>query len=93
MIIQKDKKNELMNRREVQVIFEGEKVPSYSEAAKIVADNFKSDEGNIMVEQVKGTFGKKTFSIKASIYDTKELKEESVKRLTKIKKAAVVPAA
>jgi hypothetical protein len=41
-----------------------------------------------MVENVKGKFGMKTFLIKASIYTSKELKDESFKRLTKAKKAA-----
>ena len=92
MKIQKDKKNELMQRREILMQVEMEKTPSNLESCKLVADEFKSNEENVMIEQVKGTFGKKTFLIKASIYNTKELKEEAVKRLTKVKKVAA-PAA
>jgi ribosomal protein S24E len=53
---------------------------------KIIGEHFKASEENIMIEKVKGKFGRKTFLINASIYNTKELKEEAVKRLTKQKK-------
>lgn len=82
-----------MQRQEVLVEVEMEKTPSYVEASKLVAEQFKAKEENIMIEQVKGTFGKKTFVIKASIYSTKELCEESRKRLIKPKKVAAAPAA
>jgi len=87
MEIKKDNKNELMSRREVSVILETGKTPSYAEASKLIADHFKSGEENVMVENVKGKFGRKTFLINASIYNSKELKEEAVKRLIKQKKA------
>ena len=88
----KEKMNELMKRREVEIIRESEKNPSFADASKWISEEFKAPEENIMVENVKGKFGKGTFLIRASIYDTKELKEEAVKRLTKPKKAAA-PAA
>ena len=93
MEIKKDNKNELMQRKEVLIQIEMDKNPTNVEASKLIADQFKSDEDKVMIEQVKGTFGKKTFLIKASIYNTKELKEEAVIRLTKAKKVAVAPAA
>ncbi len=88
MEIKKDNKNGLMHRREVLVKIEVEKAPSNAEAVKLIADQFKSSEENIMMEQVMGTFGKQSFLIKASIYDTPKLKEEAVVRLTKAKKTA-----
>lgn len=86
MEIKKDIRNDLMQRRQVQVILESEKNPTYADCAKMLADNFKGSEDAVMVEQIKGTFGKNTFIITASIYDSKELKEEAFKRLTKTKK-------
>lgn len=83
MKVQKDAKNELMKRREVSLVVESEKNPSYAEALKIIADHFKANEEAVMVEKVGGKFGKSTFLINASIYDNKELKDESFKRLTK----------
>lgn len=93
MEIKKDNKNELMQRREVIVQVEMEKTPSNAESAKLVVDEFKSSEDKVMIEQVKGTFGKKTFLIKASIYNTKELKDEAIKRSIKTKKAPAPAAA
>ena len=85
--------NKLFGRKEVQVKIELAKTPSFVEASKLLADEFKANEENIMVENVKGNFGSNTFSIKASIYDTKELKDGAVQRLTKKKKEAAAPAA
>jgi len=87
MEIKKDKKNELMQRREIHAILESEKTPSYAEVSKLVSEQFKSPEESIMVENVKGKFGRKTFMVKASIYDSKEIKEDAEKRLIKPKKA------
>ncbi len=89
MEITKNIKNDLMQRREIQGILEFEKNPSFAEVSKILADEFKANEDQIMVEGAKGTFGKNTFVIKASIYDTKEIKDEAFKRLIKSKKEAV----
>ena len=86
MEVKKDIKNELLGRKEVSIVVEAEKTPSLAEALKIIGENFKSPEESIMIEKVKGKFGRKTFLINASIYNTKELKEEAVKRLTKQKK-------
>lgn len=88
MNIKKDNKNELMNRREISIIMDSDKTPSFADTSKMISEHFKSPEENIMVENVKGKFGSKTFLIKASIYDSKELKEEAVKRLIKPKKVA-----
>jgi len=92
MEIKQDIKNELMNRREVEAIVNADKTPSFAEASKMFSEQFKAPEENIMIEKVSGKFGMSTFLVKASIYDTKELKESAVKRLTKKKKEAV-PAA
>ena len=92
MKIQKDIKNNLMKRREVSIIVEATKNLSYAEAAKVIADEFKASEDTIMVEKVAGKFGRNTFLINASVYDTKELKEESEKRLIKPKKGTVAAA-
>ena len=87
MEIKKDIKNELLGRREVSVVLELDKTPSFAEAAKLVAEHFKAHEDHIMIERINGKFGRKTFLINASIYHSKELRDESVKRLTKQKKA------
>lgn len=88
MKIRKDIKNDLMNRREVEIILTTDKTPSFAESSKLIAEHFKAHEDNIMVENIKGKFGRNTFLLKASVYDSKELKEAAVKRLTKQKKEA-----
>jgi ribosomal protein S24E len=88
METKKDIKNTLLKRREIQIVSEFDKTPSFAETSKMLADEFKASEDQIMVETIKGKFGRKTFLISASIYETKELKDEAVKRLTKAKKEA-----
>ena len=88
MKIQKDIKNDLLGRRELSFVIEHSGNPGFAGASKLIADHFKASEENIMIENVKGKFGMKTFLIKASIYDSKELKDEAVKRLIKPKKGA-----
>ena len=92
MEIQKDIKNDLMQRREVAFVMEFAKNPSFDEMAKVVSEEFKAPEENIMIEGVKGKFGRNEFLVNASIYTSKELKDESFKRLTKAKKVAAVAA-
>ena len=93
MKIQKDIKNELMQRREVEFVLESSKNPSFAEISKLVSEHFKAPEEAIMVEDINGKFGRNTFLINVAIYDSKELKDDSFKRLTKPKKAAAAPAA
>jgi len=86
--IKKDIQNKLLGRRELQVLAEAEKTPSFAESSKMISEQLKAPEENIMIERIGGKFGANTFLIKASIYDTRELKESAAKRLTKPKKAA-----
>ena len=92
MKIQNDIKNDLLGRREVSFVITHQGNPGFAGASKLVSEHFKAPEENIMVENVKGKFGMKTFLVKACIYDSKELKDESFKRLTKAKNG-VAPAA
>jgi len=80
--------NKLLGRKEIRALTEADKTPSFAEASKMIAEQLKVPEENIMAEKIAGKFGANTFLIKASIYDTKELKEAAVKRLIKPKKAA-----
>jgi len=84
----KDTHNDLMGRREIEFSMTSEKNPGYSEISKKVSEHFKVAEDQIMVEQVRGAYGSKNFKIKASIYGSKEAKDDAFKRLTKQKKVA-----
>ena len=89
MEIKKDIQNKLMQRRELQFVIKSENNPSFAEVSKMAAEEFKVSEDQIMVENVKGKFGRETFLIILSIYDTKEIKDASFKRLIKSKKETV----
>lgn len=73
--ILEDKKNELLKRQEVKLIFYSEKNPSFQEALKIISGEVKKPEENIAIKGIKGKFGRKSFLINAFVYDSKEEKE------------------
>ena len=91
MEVKKNIKNDLFGRKEIEIILTAEKTPSFAEISKMLSEHFKAAEDEIMVENVKGMFGRNTFLIKACIYDSKVLKDEAFKRLIKAKKV-VAPA-
>lgn len=66
----KDFKNELIKRRELVLELESEKNPSFEEVKKMLIEKFSNE--NIDVYSIKGGFGKKTFTIKANIYDSEK---------------------
>lgn len=74
--ILEEKKNFLINRKEIKVIVKAEKNPNREEASSILEKEFKADKENIVVKGVKGKFGRNTFLISAFIYDSKEDKEK-----------------
>ncbi|MBM3234399.1 hypothetical protein FJZ19_04890 [Candidatus Pacearchaeota archaeon] len=80
MKIIEDKQNNLLNRREVKIIVEASKNPSFPEASKIISEHFKAQEELIAVYEIKGKFGRDTFLISASIYKTKEDKNKTEKQ-------------
>ena len=88
MKIIEDKENDLLNRREVKIIIEAGKNPSFEEADNLIIKEFKAEKENIVVKSIKGKFGRDTFLITAFIYKSKEDKEKLEKK--KEKKAAEV---
>ncbi len=85
MEIIEDKENFLLNRKEIKIVVEAEKTPSLEEALNIVSENFKAEKDLIVINQVKGKFGRNTFLISAFIYKNKEDKDklEGVKKKKK----------
>ena len=70
-----DNNNFLTNRREVKIIVEAEKNPSFEEASDLIVKEFKADKELVVVSGIKGKFGRNTFLIQAVIYKSKEDKE------------------
>ena len=85
MKIIEDKNNELLKRKEVKIITESKTSPSIGEAVNLVSKEFKTQEDNIVIRNVKGKFGRKTFLISAFVYGSKEAKEK-IERKPKKKK-------
>jgi ribosomal protein S24E len=89
MKILEDNKNNLLNRREIKMIVEAEKNPSFEETSKLFSEKFKANEELIAVKQIGGKFGRNTFLISAFIYDSKEEKEKLEKKKEKKTEGAV----
>jgi ribosomal protein S24E len=87
MKIIEDKQNDLLNRREIKMVVEASKNPSFPDALKLISEHFKTSEELVEVYEIKGKFGRDTFLISASIYKTKEDKNKTEK-----KKKKAVPA-
>ena len=85
----KDLKNNLLKRREVQLVVSAEKNPGLGGASKIMSDNFKVGEENIVIKKIKGKFGRDTFLIDALIYNSVKDKE-MVEPKIRVKKSAEV---
>ena len=87
MKIIEDKKNELLNRREVKLLISAEKNPGYEHSAKVVSEHFKAAAENVAVKEVKSKFGRDTFLINANIYENTSDKE-NMEPKKKVKKEA-----
>ena len=83
MKIIEDKQNDLLNRREIKIVVEASKNPSFPEALKIISEHFKVSEELIAVYEIKGKFGRDTFLISSSIYNSKEDKNKTEKQKKK----------
>ncbi len=85
MEIKKNTRNELLKRQELILELKDEKNPGFEKTKKQITEKFSKPEENIDVRKVQGGFGKKTFIIKANIYDSKQ-DLENIKKLEITKK-------
>lgn len=81
----KDFRNPLLKRRELKLLIESGKNPGFQESLKQVAKQFKSNEENIVIRELKSKFGRNTFLVDAFIYDSVQDKER-IEPKKKIKK-------
>lgn len=72
METKKNIRNALIKRQELIFEIESEKNPTFEDMKKKVSEEFLKPEENIEVYNIKGSFGKRIFEIKANIYDSKE---------------------
>ena len=83
----KDTRNDLLNRREVKFLVNSSSNPGVSNARKMVVDEFKAQDENIAIKNVKSKFGRDTFLIDACIYDSASDRQR-VEPKIKVKKGA-----
>ena len=80
-------KNNLLKRKEIELILSKESNPGFDEVRKELAEKFKVAEDVIAVKLIKGGFGKNEFNVKAFIYDSVK-DREGTERKPKAKKNA-----
>ena len=87
MQITKEIKNELLKRKEVNFLIECDKNPSFSDMKKLISEKFSKDEDCVDVYNINGKFGRKTFLVKAYVYDSKDAFERAIQKSRKQRKA------
>ena len=89
MEVLEEKENFLLDRKEIKIIVDAEKNPSYVEALNLVSEKFKAEKDNVVIKGIKGKFGRDTFLISAFIYKSKEDKEKFEKKKEKKAEQAI----
>ncbi|MEA3329326.1 MAG: hypothetical protein U9Q06_01125 [Nanoarchaeota archaeon] len=72
MEIIKQFNNKLLNREEIVVTLESNATPSKVEVTKMISEQFKSPENQIVIEHILGKFGSQIFTVEVKIYDSVE---------------------
>jgi ribosomal protein S24E len=71
-----EKNNPLFDRKEILIVIDSEITPSRKDTLKIISEKFSAKPEAIKINKIHGKFGSKAFSVKASIYKTREEKEQ-----------------
>ncbi|NCN98712.1 hypothetical protein COU62_02945 [Candidatus Pacearchaeota archaeon CG10_big_fil_rev_8_21_14_0_10_35_219] len=72
MKIQKDFKNDLLGRREIEGFMEHTENPGKEGAKKAVVDFLKVDGNLVVIKRVVGNFGSNVFYVEAYVYDNED---------------------
>ncbi len=84
-----DQRNDLLKRREVNIILDSDSNPGFENARKAIADKFKVDESVVIVRAVRSQFGRSNFLVNSVIYDSVSDKDKiEPKKKEKTKGAA-----
>jgi ribosomal protein S24E len=76
LVILKEKKNPIFNRREIEVNAVMNVSPKIKEAEEFIGKEFSADAENVKIKKIKGRFGSNNFVITANIYSSKEDKDK-----------------
>ena len=70
-----EKPNELFNRKEIKLEISSNVTPSHADVEKLISEKFDVDASKIKINDIKGKFGVQKFLVNASVYASKEDKE------------------
>ena len=70
MKVIKDFRNDLLKRREVEMVIEADNNPGFSESGNRITKEFNVALDNVAVKAIRGKFGSNEFLIEAFIYDS-----------------------
>ncbi|MFA5019857.1 MAG: hypothetical protein WC533_02045 [Candidatus Pacearchaeota archaeon] len=81
------KNNLLLKREEIVVIISSNVTPSKKDVVKMLSEEFKKPEENIVIEKIKSKFGIKNFEVHAKIYNSIKDKQKYETTTKKERKA------
>ena len=76
LIIVKEKKNPIFDRREIEINALLSVSPKIKEAEEKNGKEFSANPENVKIKKIKGRFGSTNFIITANIYTSKEEKDK-----------------
>jgi ribosomal protein S24E len=71
-----EKENPVYIRKEITGFIEGEKTPSFKEVEELIADKYKTSEGDIKINFIKGKFGSNKSAINVFVYKSAAQKKK-----------------
>jgi len=66
----KNFRNDLLKRNEIKVVMSADKNPGLANSIKLIAEHLKTKEENIVLRELKSSFGRDTFLIEIFLYDS-----------------------
>lgn len=77
LIIKNKKRNELLEREEIRALAKSEITPTMQKTKQAIAETLHANVELVVLERIKGNFGRKEFNVEACIYDNKEALEKT----------------
>lgn len=66
----KNFRNDLLKRNEIKVVMSADKNPGFANSLKLIAEHLKVKEENIVLRELKSSFGRDTFLVEIFLYDS-----------------------
>jgi ribosomal protein S24E len=81
----KNFRNDLLKRNEMKVVMAADKNPGLANSLKLIAEHLKTKEENIVLRELKSSFGRDTFLIELFLYDS-VVDKDNIEPRKKVKK-------